>query len=202
MLLQPISLDVAEESTMNKPETGNEIRMDSTNLYREEVFTDNAVGMLRRLTPVTADGETDTSREVQFVGSTQVLTSAGPLPLTFEIEAGSLTEAAAAPYADVINATLFYYGVFYTLLIITGFGPVLFLAARRSDELALESLVQPEQGAGEGAATGPARPVPPKTGPAAARLRFSGGKVPLLGPSGGESRASPQMRRPVETEGN
>jgi hypothetical protein len=33
---------------------------------------------------------------VQYVGSTQVLTSAGPLPLSFEIEAGSLTEAAAA----------------------------------------------------------------------------------------------------------
>ena len=81
---------------MNQPDLSNEIRMDATRLYREEVFTDNAVGMLRRLTPVTADGETDTSREVQFVGSTQVLTSAGPLPLTFEIEAGSLTEAAAA----------------------------------------------------------------------------------------------------------
>lgn len=83
-----------------------------------------------------------------------------------------LTEAAAAPYADVINATLFYYGVFYTLLIITGFGPVLFLAARRSDELALESLVQPEQGAGEGAASVPAKPVPRQTGPVSARLRL------------------------------
>ena len=81
---------------MNQPDMSNEIRMDATKLYREEVFTDNAVGMLRRLTPVTADGETDTSREVQYVGSTQVLTSAGPLPLSFEIHAGSLTEAAAA----------------------------------------------------------------------------------------------------------
>ena len=81
---------------MNKPETSNEIRMDTNNLYREEVFTDNSVGMLRRLTPVTVDGETDSSRAVQYVGSTQVLTSAGPLPLSFEIEAGSLTEAAAA----------------------------------------------------------------------------------------------------------
>lgn len=81
---------------MNNPETTNEIRMDTANLYREEVFTDNAVGMLRRLTPVTVEGEPDTSRAVQFVGSTQVLTSAGPLPLSFEIQAGSLTEAAAA----------------------------------------------------------------------------------------------------------
>jgi hypothetical protein len=81
---------------MNNPETSNEIRMDTTNLYREEVFTDNAVGMLRRLTPVTVEGDPDSSRAVQFVGSTQVLTSAGPMPLSFEIEAGSLTQAADA----------------------------------------------------------------------------------------------------------
>jgi len=81
---------------MNNPDTRNEIQMDTANLYREEVFTDNAVGTLRRLVPVTADGEVDTSRATQYVGSTQVLTNAGPLPLSFEIEAGSLTEAAAA----------------------------------------------------------------------------------------------------------
>lgn len=81
---------------MNNPETRNEIRMDTANLYREEVFTDNTVGTLRRLLPVTADGATDPSRPVQFVGSTQVLTNAGPLPLTFEIQATTLTEAAAA----------------------------------------------------------------------------------------------------------
>jgi hypothetical protein len=81
---------------MNKPDTRNEIQMDASNLYREDVFTDNAVGTLRRLVPVTAEGENDASRATQYVGSTQVLTNAGPLPLTFEIEAGSLTEAAAA----------------------------------------------------------------------------------------------------------
>ena len=81
---------------MNNPETRNEIQMDTANLYREEVFTDNAVGTLRRLVPVTADGEVDNSRATQYVGSTQVLTNAGPLPLSFEIEAGTLTEAAAA----------------------------------------------------------------------------------------------------------
>ena len=81
---------------MNNSETRNEIQMDSSNLYREEVFTDNTVGTLRRLTPVRPDGDIDPSRAVQYVGSTQVLTTAGPLPLSFEIEAGSLTEAAAA----------------------------------------------------------------------------------------------------------
>ena len=81
---------------MNNPENRNEIQMDTTNLYREEVFTDNTVGTLRRLVPVTADGEVDSKRATQYVGSTQVMTNAGPLPLSFEIEAGSLTEAAAA----------------------------------------------------------------------------------------------------------
>jgi len=81
---------------MNNPNSGNEIKMDVTNLFREEVFTDNTVGTVRRLTPVTADGEPDPARSLQFVGSTQVMTTAGPLPLSFEIEAATLAEAAEA----------------------------------------------------------------------------------------------------------
>lgn len=79
---------------MSNFETENEIRMDVSNLYREETFTDNTVGTLRRITPVTPEGEPDPGRPVQFVGSTQVLTTAGPLPLSFEIEANTLREAA------------------------------------------------------------------------------------------------------------
>ena len=81
---------------MNNPETSNEIEMDANNLYREEVFTDNTVGTLRCLTPVTAAGEPDSTRDTQYMGSTQVLTSAGPLPLSFEIPADSLGAAAEA----------------------------------------------------------------------------------------------------------
>ena len=79
---------------MNNPETTTEIRMDLSNLYREETFTDNAVGTLRRMTPVTAEGDSDPSRPLQFIGSTQILTTAGPMPLSFEIPAATLTEAA------------------------------------------------------------------------------------------------------------
>ncbi len=79
---------------MNNPETSNEIRMDSANLYLEEVFTDNVVGTLRRLSPVTATGDPDATRSTKFVGATQVLTTAGPLPLSFEIKGESLAEAA------------------------------------------------------------------------------------------------------------
>jgi hypothetical protein len=81
---------------MNNPEPTTEIKMDADNLYREEVFTDNAVGTLRRMTPVTPEGEPDPARPTQYIGATQVLTTAGPLPLSFEIPAQSLTEAAAA----------------------------------------------------------------------------------------------------------
>jgi len=79
---------------MNSPDTTNEIKMNAANLYREETFTDNAVGTLRRLVPVTPGGETDPTRSEQYIGSTQVLTTAGPLPLSFEIPAESLVGAA------------------------------------------------------------------------------------------------------------
>ena len=69
------------------------ITMDSAGLYLEEQFTDRRVGSLQRLSPVNSDGSADSSRPVIFVGQTQVLTPAGALPLSFEIEAASLNEA-------------------------------------------------------------------------------------------------------------
>lgn len=88
---------------MNNPATGNEIHMDAANLYLEEVFTDNAIGTLRRLSPVTANGEPDSTRSTQYVGATQVLTPAGPLPLSFEIDGESLAEA-ATNFGDAAKA--------------------------------------------------------------------------------------------------
>lgn len=70
-----------------------EIKLDTDNLYREEMFTDHKVGTLRRMTPVTTEGEPDSSREVLYVGQAQMMTPAGALPLNFEIEATSLTDA-------------------------------------------------------------------------------------------------------------
>jgi len=70
-----------------------ELRMDPTNLYREETFTDRRLGAIRVLTPVTKDGLADTRRRVLYLGEAQLLTQVGALPLTFEIEAGSLGEA-------------------------------------------------------------------------------------------------------------
>jgi hypothetical protein len=70
-----------------------DVRLDPAAMYREEIFTDRRAGTIRRLTPVTLDGTTDTSREVLFSGQTQLLTPAGVLPLVFEIEARTLEEA-------------------------------------------------------------------------------------------------------------
>ncbi len=76
-----------------------EIAMDATTLTREETFTDSRVGTIRKMTPVTLDGEQDNSRPVQFVGSTQIMTPGGALPLSFEIETETL-EGAVAGFGD------------------------------------------------------------------------------------------------------
>jgi hypothetical protein len=77
-----------------------ELKMDSANLYREEIFTDRKVGTLRRMTPVGKDGSVDGTRKVIYVGETQLMTPVGALPLAFEIEADSLG-AAAEKFAEV-----------------------------------------------------------------------------------------------------
>src|SRR4051812_25802715 len=85
-----------EEGSRMADEFGDaDIAMDSTALYREETFTDRRVGTLQRLTPVTASGDTDSTRPVIYVGQTQVLTPAGALPLSFEVPAVSLDDAIA-----------------------------------------------------------------------------------------------------------
>ena len=72
---------------------GPEPKMDPTTLYREEVITDRRVGTIRVLTPVTPMGATDAKRKVLYVGETQVLTAGGMLPIAFELDAGTLSEA-------------------------------------------------------------------------------------------------------------
>ncbi len=80
---------------MSDMQKKQEIQMQADAMYREEVFTDNAVGTIRRLTPVSSNGEPDGNRDETFAGSTQVMTQAGPMPLNFEIEAKTLSEAIA-----------------------------------------------------------------------------------------------------------
>ena len=76
------------EERMAEPE------MNPKDLWLEEVFTDRRVGTIRRLTPVKGDGTRDDSREVSYIGETQVLSQIGTLPITFALEAKSVEEAA------------------------------------------------------------------------------------------------------------
>ncbi len=79
--------------------------MEGENLYQEEIFTDRHVGTIQRLTPVTRDGGPDKSRPVLYIGQTQILTPAGTLPVTFEVEATSLGEA-VKNYGDAAKAAV------------------------------------------------------------------------------------------------
>jgi len=71
-----------------------ELRMDPGTLYREDTFTDRRVGVIRVMTPVTVDGSVDLGRKILYVGEAQLLSPVGALPITFEIEATSLGDAA------------------------------------------------------------------------------------------------------------
>src|SRR5688572_18295241 len=74
-----------------RPES--EAKMDATSLYREEIITDRKVGTLRIMTPLKTDGATDDARPVLYMGEAQIMTGAGPLPISFEIEGKTLAEA-------------------------------------------------------------------------------------------------------------
>jgi hypothetical protein len=78
---------------MSSTTDGRQATMDSTQIYREETFTDRKVGTIRRLTPVAMDGSTDSARPVIFVGQAQVMTPMGAVPISFELDATSLNAA-------------------------------------------------------------------------------------------------------------
>ncbi|MGA2399674.1 MAG: hypothetical protein ABSG30_16680 [Steroidobacteraceae bacterium] len=69
--------------------------MDSTQIYREETYTDRRVGTIRCLTPVTPEGTADATRPVLYVGQAQVMTPMGALPISFDLEAATLSAAIA-----------------------------------------------------------------------------------------------------------
>ena len=82
-----------------------EARMDASSLYREEIVTDRKVGTLRILVPISDDGQPNIARPTIYQGEAQLMTSMGPLPISFEIEAKSLAEAVAG-YGAAAKAAL------------------------------------------------------------------------------------------------
>jgi hypothetical protein len=70
-----------------------EFKIDRSNLYIEESFSDLKIGTVKRLTPVKADGSEDKSRKPVFVGHTSIMTPNGPLPIQNVIGAKELAQA-------------------------------------------------------------------------------------------------------------
>lgn len=75
--------------------TQAEMDMDIANLYREDTYTDRKLGVIRCMTPVTAEGIQDTARPVLYLGQAEIMTNMGALPINFEIPAATLAEAVA-----------------------------------------------------------------------------------------------------------
>ena len=73
-----------------------DFNLDAQNLYREESYTDLKAGAIRRLVPVKTDGSVDKARTEIFVGTTQLLTPEGPLPVQARLMVNNLQEALEA----------------------------------------------------------------------------------------------------------
>ena len=82
-----------------------DIKMEVTSLYREEIYTDRRIGTIRALVPVDANGATDAARAVVYVGEAQIMTQMGPWPVSFEIEAKTLSEAVTG-YAEAAKTAV------------------------------------------------------------------------------------------------
>jgi hypothetical protein len=80
-------------------------QMDAAALWREEIYTDRKVGTIRALQPVGTDGKPDALRKPVYVGEAQIMTSMGPLPVSFEIEATTLADAVAR-YGDAAQVAV------------------------------------------------------------------------------------------------
>ena len=73
--------------------------MDAASLYREEIVTDRKVGTIRMMVPIKDDGSPDAVRPTVYSGEAQIMTNMGALPVTFDIEADTLSDA-VAKYGD------------------------------------------------------------------------------------------------------
>jgi hypothetical protein len=80
---------MAERQDQRLPEP----KMDPAGLFREETITDRKVGAIRVLTPIRSDGSLDAGRKTLYMGEAQIYTTMGALPLSFELDADSLSDA-------------------------------------------------------------------------------------------------------------
>lgn len=78
---------------MSTEEIKPEERVNLDNLYRQETYTDLGMGSIQCLKPVTAEGADDPKRSPIFMGSAQIMTPAGVIPVQAEIKAENLKDA-------------------------------------------------------------------------------------------------------------
>ncbi|MBU1342143.1 MAG: cytoplasmic protein [Proteobacteria bacterium] len=67
--------------------------VDKKNLFREESVTDLKIATIRQLIPIHLDGTLDGSRETIFIGSSQLGTPQGPIPIQAKLEVNTLEQA-------------------------------------------------------------------------------------------------------------
>ena len=79
--------------TDEKNDNQIDFTVDINNLYREEGFTDLKVASIRKLVPVKPDGSEDKSRTPVYIGTSQLMSPEGPIPLQSLLPANNLTEA-------------------------------------------------------------------------------------------------------------
>lgn len=90
---------MAEEQSLEN------IKIDGSNLWKEENFTDLQTGSIRKLTPIKIDGSEDEGREASWSATTNIMTPGGALPISGDIEASNLEEA-VAKFPEAINAAV------------------------------------------------------------------------------------------------
>lgn len=81
--------------TVNDQRIAGSVTIDRNNLYREESFTDLKAGTIKKFVPIKSDGSPDPTRSPAFMGMTQIMSNAGPLPIQFMLDAKTLDEAIA-----------------------------------------------------------------------------------------------------------
>ena len=84
---------MTEAPESENAEDAYEFKLDRSNLYQEETFTDLKVGTVKRFTPIKPDGTPDKSRKTVFAGQTSIYTPHGPLPIQNVIQAKELAQA-------------------------------------------------------------------------------------------------------------
>jgi len=90
---------------MSAENTLEDIKIDGSNLWKEENITDLKVGNIRRMTPIKLDGTEDDARTATYSATTNIMTPNGALPISGEIEAANLAEA-VEKFPIAINAAV------------------------------------------------------------------------------------------------